>query len=170
MQDKKSLYQIEAEINDIEIAIDSYAEKFSGVIPEKLLEALNNVELERDDKLENIYKLMKNNQAEIEMFKNEEKALKERRQKLERKNEYLESLVVHSIGVGNKFKHNLAEFGWRKSKQVKVTDLAKVPAGLCEFVKKPKLIEIKKHLDELMIAGLPCEFAEFEEYQNLQVK
>ncbi len=162
----KSLYEICNEIDQLECWIDEQASENQGVIPEKALEYFNALEGEKNDKLENVYKAIRNKQAFADMLRTEEKRLAERRKVLENSCEYLENLVSMAIGAGNNFEHGIAKFGWRKSEAVDIFDEAQIDKAYINY--EPKIN--KTLIKDMLKSGIEVAGAIMKQNLNLQIK
>lgn len=98
---------------------------------EVIKETLESYEDALEVKVENIVKLMKSIEGEIDMFKSEEKRINERRKTLENRLEGLESYLFSVLKANNiqKVKAGTFTVGIQKSQaSVSLLDEAKIPA------------------------------------------
>lgn len=132
---------------------------------------LNELELAKDEKVENICLLIKNKKAEIEAFKAEEKNLAERRGSLEKEVKRLEGYVGGSLN-GEEFSTTRVKVTWRKSEAVIIDDDRLVPDELCDntIVRKPNKKAIKMRLKQAEAKGETIAWATLEERNNMTIK
>ena len=112
----RSLYEINA---DILACVDAETGEIDA---DKLDELL----IERNDKIEAIALWVKNLTAEINMIKAEEKALADRCKAKESKVESLKKYLDSALS-GQKFETAKVAVNFRKSSKVEITDFTKIP-------------------------------------------
>lgn len=159
-----SLYELNARIMTYEMEFDS-----DGVwINEDELNCLN---LERDEKLEQLCLWIKNLRAEAEMVKAEAKNLTDRAKKLTNKADNLERYVAGNLD-GKPFKTSKVNVTWRKSESVSIPDESVVPDRFMniEVVRKPVKANIKKYLQEAEANGEEVVWAKLEKKNNIGIK
>ena len=109
-----------ANLYEIKLALATYEMEFDPEtgewINEDELDALN---MERDEKIENILLWVKNLKADAKAIKDEEDALKARRKALESKAEHLTDYVAFGL-AGEKFSTPKVAVSWRKSEAVEL--------------------------------------------------
>lgn len=155
---------------EIDAAIASLVDE-NGEISD--FEALDELMMERDAKIENVACWYKNLMAEVKAFKEEEANLKGRRQISERKAERLLDYLDHAL-QGNKFSTAKVQVNYRKSNAVEVHDAEAAEAYLLGvgfsdcYTKNISLnkTNIGKHLK----AGESIPGVEMVERMNLGVK
>lgn len=129
------------------------------------LEAIEALEMQREEKLENVAKWIKNLKADAVAYKAEKMAFAERQKAAERKIESLEWYLLNHLD--KKFETDHVKVTFRKSQVCEILDEKKVPA---EFLvpQEPKInkAEIKKALK----AGRKFEFADLRENRTVTVK
>ena len=84
-------------------------------------EKLNDLQMERDAKIENVALWIKELKAEAEAIKNEEQALAERQRVAENKAESLKNWLAYALN-GEKFKTSKCSVSYRNSESVEVTE------------------------------------------------
>jgi len=132
---------------------NEYAElENSGLEPEFIADTLEGIKGELEDKVENILKLIKNEQAYTEALKAEAKSFSERAQSSQRKVDSLKEYLVSSIqtsGLKSVRAGAMSATVRAPSKSVEVTDVSKIPLDYVEFetVTKPDKLAIKKLLE-----------------------
>ena len=84
-------------------------------------EKLNDLQMERDEKIENVALWIKELKAEAEAIKNEKQALAERQRVAENKAESLKNWLAYALN-GEKFKTSKCSVSYRNSESVEVTE------------------------------------------------
>ena len=84
-------------------------------------EKLNDLQMERDEKIENVALWIKELKAETEAIKNEKQALAERQRVAENKAESLKNWLAYALN-GEKFKTAKCSISYRNSESVEVTE------------------------------------------------
>ena len=164
-----NLYDIEKTLNEfMENGFEKYVDTETGEFDEQgFNDELGQLELAKDEKIENIGLFIKNLSADIVELKAEEKARAERRKAKENKAEYLKNILAVSLG-GKKFETAKIALGFRKSEQVKIDDENNLPK---EFIKeKITLSADKTAIKKAIKSGQEVAGAELVEVQNLQIK
>lgn len=82
---------------------------------------LNELQMERDAKIENVALWIKELKAEAEAIKNEKQALADRQRVAENKAESLKNWLAYALN-GEKFKTSKCSVSYRNSESVEVTD------------------------------------------------
>ena len=153
-----SLYQINQQITE---AIDL---ETGEIIDEAAYEALN---IEKEEKLENIALFYKNTMADAEALKAEEKAFAERRKAAENKAVSLKRLLDNEL-AGSPFVTSRVAIGYRKSTSVNIVNEEELPKDL--LVEKVSISPDKKAIGELLKNGEVVSGAELVENKNIQIK
>ena len=118
-----TLYEIDARIRDFPFDVDPDTGEILNA------DALDALQMERESKLENIACLYKNLSADAKAIKDEETALKKRREALERKADWLKQYLSASLN-GQKFATARAAVSFRKSQSVRVDNAELAIAAL----------------------------------------
>ena len=153
-----NLFQIDEEI--MNCCIDT---ETGEVVNAEYLEQL---QMDRDIKIENIACWIKNLQADAEALKAQKQAFADRQKAAENKAESLKKYLSEYLG-GQKFSTDKVAISFRKTSAVNVIDMTKIPE---EFLKykdpEPDKTAIKKAInDGKKIAG-----AEIVEGQSISIK
>lgn len=159
-----SLYDINSMIANYEMQFDS-----DGVwINESDLDELN---LAREEKIENICLWIKNLRAEASAIKDEEKNLADRRKAKENKADRLESYVTSNL-QGKPFETSKVKVTFRKSESVEILNEDAVPERFLDIqvVRKPQKAEIKKRLKEAEAKGEEIPWARLNVNNNMSLK
>ena len=164
-----SLYTINRDLESVLNALFESTDEETGEVDGSLVQVLEDLQMQKAEKLDNIGAFYKNLLAEADMLKKEEEALKARRQAKERKAEQLKNYVA-SILNGEKFESPRVAFSWRKSSQLVLDEqyIENIPEEYLKYndpdIDKAKLKEdLKKGINLDGIAHL-------EDKNNLQVK
>lgn len=112
-----TLYEIDAKIRDFDFETDPDTGEILNA------DAFDALQMERDAKLENIACYFKNLNADAKAIKDEEAALKKRREALERKAEWLKGYLAKSLD-GQKFHSPRADVTFRKAERLEVNQAA----------------------------------------------
>ena len=165
-----NLYDINKEIEDALNNIYSSMDEETGEVDEAYVHQLEELQMQRDEKLDNIGAYIKNLLAEAKMLKEEEQALKARRESKEKRAESLKNYVASNLKEQeiNKFESARVVFSFRKSEQVNVPDLDKLDKKY--LVEDVSYKADKKAIKEAIKSGVEVEGAYIEEKQNLQIK
>ena len=160
-----SLYELNAKLAVYEMEFD---EDTGEWVNENELDALN---MERDEKIENICLWVKNLRAEASAIKAEEKTLADRRKAKENKADRLEDYVALNLD-GAKFETPRVKITWRKSESVEILDESKIPDEFLDIstVRKPVKAEIKKYLKGIEGSDETCEWARIDVKNNIGIK
>lgn len=141
-----TLYEINERIEEL---TSTMIDPETGEILEEVLAEIDQLNMDMDEKLENIGIVIKSVTAEVDALKAEEKALKRRIEvrmnKIDRLSEY-----VNNILRGTPKKYTRVEYGYRRSQSVDVVNEEIVPNELCRFETKrtPMKADIKKLLKD----------------------
>ena len=161
----RSLYEINEDIYKC----------FDGETGEILdIEALEALQLERDEKLESIALYIKNLTSEAAAIKEEEKALAERRKAKESKAESLTEYLAQALD-GSPFETSKCSVKFRKSAAVEIADGEKVLKFLEEngyelcINYQPAKIRLKE-VGDLIKSGVTVPFADIVERKNINIK
>lgn len=127
-------------------------------------EKLNGLEMEKEEKLENIALWIKNLKAEAEMVKAEKERLDKRIKACKNKAEQLTKLLADNLD-GAKFKTSKVNITYRKSDRVEVTDIEVIPQ---EFLKLEVTVN-KTELKKALKSGFEFDGAELVTTNNIQV-
>lgn len=167
-----TLYELDAKIAELlDTGFEmSCIDAETGEIDETQLAVyLEQLQLDRKTKIDNIAVYVKNLEAEAVAIKAEEKRLKERREAKERKAERLKNYIKTSMVLQGetKFESARVSMALRNSKAV-VVDESKLESVY--FINKIVQSVDKKAIKAALEAGILVEGAMLEERKNLQIK
>lgn len=159
-----SLYEINAQIEQVwSAAVDP---ETGEIISEEAAQAVEQLTMAREDKIENLALYYKNLTAEAKALKNEKLALEARQSAAEKKAESIKKYLASSLN-GEKYKSEKVAISWRKSESVSVDENAFLPDDYMTFKEPvPNLTAIKKALK----AGEKIDGATLTSSNNIQIK
>lgn len=163
-----NIYEIDAAIEEL-IANSTDPETGELVLDEQQLDEL---QMERSAKVENIALYIKNAAALADDIKAEEKALAERRKAVENKIDRLKSYLDYALG-GEKFQTARVACSYRRSESVELSDEFIPWASIARpGLVKMKVEEVpdKAKIKELLKSGETVPFAQIVEKRNIQIK
>ena len=110
---------------------DSFVDAETGEVLEEdaanmVLSELNNLQMAREEKLENLACWIKGMDADVAAMKNEEKNLTQRRKSLENKRERIFNFLYENLN-GEKITSPRVKVSYRKTAAVEITDLSEIP-------------------------------------------
>lgn len=155
-------------IYEIEQAVLELIDPETGEV--KDFEALEALNMARDEKIENIAMWIKNLTAEGKAIRDEEKSLAERRKSSENKCESLQK-YLEQILCGEKFSTPKVAISYRKSTAVNIADEEAFIKTADITYAVPQLPKIDKAaIKEALKSGVVIEGAELIERNNIQIK
>ena len=150
---------------DIDSRILNLTDKETGeILDEQAFEAL---QMERNEKLENIALWVKNLLSEAEALKAEEKAFADRRKAAENKAESLKRYLDSAL-KGQKFNTTKVAISYRKSTAVEV-DESKLPAKWMRVVPETHVVD-RVEITKALKAGETVDGAVLVKRNNIQIK
>lgn len=169
-----NLYEINQKLID---TIESQCDLETGELLEgaNLEEAVNEIQMEVRDKVENIGAFIKNLESDIVAFDNEISTLTKRKKQKEKTKEFLKNYLKGFLLNQNidKFESPRVKIGFRKSKTVNVLDIRKVPRV---FIKEKEVI-VEESVDKNMVKAYLKEHkdatvagVELVENKNINIK
>lgn len=160
-----TLYEINAQIFDL---IDPETGEL------KDYEAFAQLQMDREQKIENTALFIKNLEAEAKAIKEEETALKARREPLENKAKRLRKYLEDAL-CGEEFKTARCSISYRKSKALEVEDTSALAQwleenGFHDLVVYSAPTVSKTEVTKLLKSGTEIPGAVLAERSNLQIK
>lgn len=163
-----NLFQIEAEIesaiNNLLMSVDEE----TGEVNEELANALEELQAERDVKVENIACYIKNLKAESAALKNEIDTFTKRKKSIDNKIERLTEYLCQNIKPEEKFKFARATVSFRRSSKVEIFNEEEIPAKFCELKYETKID--KRAITEAIKAGEDVSGCMLIDSYSLQIK
>ncbi len=144
----KPLYEINREL---ELALFWQSEDANETDDETWCELINEVAIERSEKIDGVCSYIKTLRAEAEAIKAEQERLADRRKRAEKRAEWLEGYLRSNLQECEQFKTARNEIKWRKSESVQITDESRIPLDYMRVVpetKAPDKMAIKKAIKD----------------------
>ena len=162
----KEYYALQ-DLIEAELENPSFDPTTGEVIPieEILKEEIGNLQGAKEEKLENIEYLKRDNKSKIEALNEEIKRLQNRKKSLEKTNENLSNLQ-NILLAGEKLKTTKFTFSYRKSKSVEIKELDLIPDDYKKVTYTADKTKIKKAIE----AGEFIQGAEIVEKKSLSVR
>ena len=155
-----TLWQIDEQIaKAIELGFDP---ETGEILDESALEQL---QMDRDEKIENICLYIKDLVAESKALADEAKALTERKERSAKKAESLKNYLQATLD-GQKWKSSKAIVSYRKVQSVVVDDMDALKPEFLRIKKEPDKTAIK----EVLKAGAEVAGAHLEDRQSMSIK
>lgn len=160
------LYELDQRINEL---IANSIDPETGEVSDGFIEKLDALNMERNEKIDNIMCLFKNLINDAAGWEAEEKRLSELKKSAKNRAESLKNYLSRYMEAGvEKFTSEHGKIGWKKSERVVVQDVDTLPE---EFKKvkvevKADLISLKNALKE----DRKIDGVSLEEHQNIQIK
>lgn len=127
---------------------------------------LDELQMDRDTKIENIACWIKNLNADAEAFKAEKQSFADRQKTAENKAESLKRYLANYL-AGQKFSTPKVAISFRKTSSVNVTDISQLPE---EFLKFADPTPDKTAIKNAIKAGTTVTGAEIVEGQSISIK
>ena len=164
-----TLYEIDHAIGE---AFEEGVDPNTGeIINEEAWARLEALQMDREQKLENVALWVKDLNAEAAAIKTEEDALKRRRQSAEKKADSLKGYLASALGGSEKFKTARVAISWRRSETAELLDGVDPVSLPLEYQRVKVAVEPDKaKLKEALKSGKIIEGVELVERQNIQIK
>lgn len=155
-----TLYELNQLIENFEFEVDEETGEITNISD------LDNLELEKDEKIENIGLWIKNLKADAKAYADEEKSFYAKKKAAENKVESLKNYLQYCL-QGEKFSTDRLSISYRKSKSANIVNEKNIPVKY-KIPQEPKIskADILKDLKE----GLAVPGAELKEKTSLQIK
>jgi len=129
----RSMYDITNELDSVREEAYAYAEEHDGEMPDYLVEYLDALEGEREQKAENIACLYKDLNAYVDSIKKEEARLSKLKKQYNNEIDRIKSYLSAFINEGEKIKTPRTTISWRKSTSVVLKEGVKAKSLPEEF-------------------------------------
>lgn len=159
-----TLYEIDSRLESIMDIDGTKVDAESGEIIEA--EALDALNMARDEKIDNILCFIKNLNAEAAALKAEREKLEAREKAAKNKADALKRYLAAHMDEGEKWHSVHGAIGWRKSQSVAYTDIESIPL---KFVVTKKEYA-KKDIFAALKAGEEVPGATLETKRTIQIK
>lgn len=159
------LYEINEEIENL---INGSIDRETGEVAPDFEEKYTELNMGRNDKIDNTLAYIKNKQAEADAFDGEIKRLTALKKSAEAEADWLKGYLSRNMEAGKEiFTSAHGKISWRKSERV-IADVDKIPEQFKKHIEevKPDLVGIKKAIK----AGEEVSGAFIEERHNIQIK
>lgn len=155
-----TLYELTSAMNNFDLIIDEETGEILNA------DELDSLEMERDEKIENIGLWIKNLLSDAEELKRERDNLGRREQACKKKAERLKEYLAMNLN-GEKFKTSRLDIGWRRSESVEIENENLIPDEW-KIPQEPKIDKagIKKAIKD----GQEVSGAVIVEKNNIQVR
>ena len=137
------LYELSTGYKNIEYLLEN------GEDSEELAAVLNSLDAEIEDKAENIAKLIKNYEADIEAFKTEEKRIAERRRTLENDIKRLKEYLFNNMKLTGKTKFKKGTFSFNIAKNPASVEITNVDIISSDYKTYTEVLDKKAILQDL---------------------
>ncbi|MBR3238474.1 MAG: siphovirus Gp157 family protein [Oscillospiraceae bacterium] len=162
------LYDIDTQL---EAALEAAFDPETGeILDEEAMARVDELQLERDNKIEGVALWIKNLTAEAEALKKEKEAFAAREKAAKNKVERLKGWLAYALH-GEKFKTDRTAISWRKSVALEVNEDAIDMQRLGpEFIKLPPPELNKTAIKDAIKEGAIIPGCQLVERQNIQIK
>lgn len=142
------LYEINEQLFN---ALEWQSEDANEADDEIWCDLINEVAIQREEKIDGVCSYIKTLRAEAEAIKAEQENLATRRKRAEKRAEWLETYLKSNLQECEQFKTARNEIKWRKSESVQITDESRIPLDYMRIIpetKAPDKIAINKAIKE----------------------
>lgn len=161
-----TLYEIDQAMYEA-LNKETVDEETGEIIAEPDFELIEKLQMERDQKIENVCLFYKNAEAEAKAIAEEIRILQARKKVLDNKADRAKSYVEFAL-QGEKFSRPTCQVTYRSGKQVAVDDLYSIPDEYLRYKEpEPDKVAIKKAIDK---EGLVIPGAHLEETTSMSIK
>ena len=157
------LYELSTGYKNIEYLLEN------GEDNEELAAVLNSLDAEIEDKAENIAKILKNNEADIKAFKEEEKRLSERRKALENSNKRLKEYLEENMKMTGKTKFKSGTFSFNIAKNPASVEITNVDIISSDYKTYTEDLDKKAILQDLK-DGKDVQGAILKQSESLRIR
>lgn len=155
-----NLYELSNEIANFEFEIDEETGEILNA------DMLDEIQLERDTKIEQLCLWIKNLKADAAAYKAEKDSFAKKQKAAENKAESIKNYIQSAL-AGEKFKTNRVTISYRKSEQVECQDITLVDKDYLRF-KDPELDKAK--VKAALKNGTEVAGCQLIEKQNMQIR
>ena len=155
------------EYNDMIDEVMAMAVNEDGeIIDEAVMEQLNSLQMERAEKIDNCLAYYKSRKAMAEALKAEKKAIADRQRIAENEAESIKRYLGMAL-AGEKYESIKGKVSYRKSEEVHVDDITKLPEEYLKYKPEPNKIALK---EAIKADGVVIDGAWIEEKTNTIIK
>ena len=163
-----NLYAINEELKAA-IELADQDEELSREDGQYLFDIIKGLNIDRDQKLENIGKLFKNESALADMIDSEIKALQARKAAHSAKAKALKEWAKINMQAGEKREFGAVSYSWHNSESLEILCPEKIPDCWCKIERTPMKTEIKAAIKSGIIA-IDESICKLVKNSNLQIK
>lgn len=157
------LYEINERLENLLLMESGIVDLTTGEILTE--EAVNDLVMEREDKIESCLLFVKNKQAEADALKVEIEKLTKRMKTCLSKADWTKEYVRHQL-KGEKFSTSKVSIAYRKSKAIEITDESKIPSEYWREKREVNKAELKQALEQ----GVIIDGATIVERESLTIR
>lgn len=160
-----TLYEID---DAIERLVQKGVDEETGEISQSAVLEMDQLQMEREQKIDNIMAYVKNLTSDAKAFEEEEKRLAALRKRASQKAEWLKRYLSQHMEAGTEtFTSSRGKITWRKSEKV-IANIDEIPEHyrVSQTTVRPDLTAIKKAIK----GGETIPGARIEVFQNIQIK
>ena len=157
------LYELSTGYKNIEYLLEN------GEDNEELAAVLNSLDEEIEDKAENIAKLIKNYEADIEAFKTEEKRIAERRRTLENDVKRLKEYLYNNMKLTGKTKFKKGTFSFNIAKNPPCVEIVNQDIISSDYKVLTEVLDKKAILQDLK-DGKDVQGAILKQNESLRIR
>lgn len=153
------LYELTAALDGFELQVDEDTGEITNI------DELDALQMERDEKVENVALYIKNLLSDAEAYKREKESFLKKQQEAQRKADSLKEYLAFNL-KGEKFKSDRVQISYRKSESVNITDMAELPI---EF----KVMDVtadKRSIKQAIKEGQTIPGAELVEKEGITIR
>lgn len=161
-----NLFEIDFEIEKAINALFDSVNEETGEVDAEALVNLEQLNVERERKLENIACYIKNLKSDSAALKAEIDSLEKRKRAIDKKTARLQVYLQQHINTDEKFTFPRAVISFRKNKKVEIVNEALIPKRLFRIKAEPNKDAIKEEL----AAGKKVKGCELIDSYSLQIK
>lgn len=155
------------EYNDMIDEVMAMAVNEDGeIVDEAVMEQLNSLQMERAEKIDNCLAYYKSRKAMAEALKAEKKAIADRQRIAENEAESIKRYLGMAL-AGEKYESITGKVSYRRSEEVHVDDITKLPEEYLKYKPEPNKTAIK---EAIKADGVVIEGAWIEEKTNTIIK
>ena len=166
MSDMK-LYEITSEYAlKLEEALDIAAEN-NGEIPAELSDEMDQLSIDKDEKIDCLIRIYKNELSIASAIEAEIKSLKDRMKSHDNKAEWIKKYIRENMQEGEKKELSCGKIGWRNSSSVEIMDESKLPESVWKIEKEVSKTKVKELIESGLITG---DVARMKNSINMNIK
>lgn len=163
-----TLYELSEDYRAVMRMLDDVAADNDGVIPDDLADTLDTLEADRDAKIANTIRAIRNVEADAQAFADEANRLQRKAKTLIARADWLRNYLGVCVGERNTWQDDLFAVSWSKSQRVEVDDIENVPEEL--RTTKVTIAADKTEIKRRIKAGQEVPGAHITDHYSLRIK